>query len=130
MASFVLFLCLKGPNHPIDRWSGFLLMNLGETGNFISYAFAPASMVAPLGTVSSCLVVDESACCQLLTNFPVRSDGQLLLRSSIARRAIQKGRPIFSLNCPIYTNVLAARSSWSNNCYYRGRNGRPGFQCI
>lgn len=33
------------------RWLGFLLMNVGETGNFISYAFAPASVVAPLGTV-------------------------------------------------------------------------------
>ncbi|KAA1466270.1 DUF803-domain-containing protein [Dentipellis sp. KUC8613] len=31
-------------------WSGFLLMNVGELGNFISYAFAPASVVAPLGT--------------------------------------------------------------------------------
>ncbi|KAF8138656.1 magnesium transporter NIPA-domain-containing protein [Boletus edulis] len=31
-------------------WSGFVLMNIGETGNFISYAFAPASVVAPLGT--------------------------------------------------------------------------------
>ncbi|KAG1755862.1 magnesium transporter NIPA-domain-containing protein [Suillus lakei] len=31
-------------------WSGFILMNIGETGNFISYAFAPASVVAPLGT--------------------------------------------------------------------------------
>ena len=26
-------------------------MNLGEMGNFISYGFAPASVVAPLGTV-------------------------------------------------------------------------------
>lgn len=34
------------------RWLGFLLMNVGETGNFISYAFAPASLVAPLGTVN------------------------------------------------------------------------------
>ncbi len=33
------------------RWFGFLLMNVGECGNFISYAFAPASVVAPLGTV-------------------------------------------------------------------------------
>lgn len=32
-------------------WLGFLLMNLGEAGNFISYAYAPASVVAPLGTV-------------------------------------------------------------------------------
>lgn len=31
-------------------WSGFLLMNIGEMGNFISYAWAPASVVAPLGT--------------------------------------------------------------------------------
>jgi hypothetical protein len=31
-------------------WLGFLLMNIGECGNFISYAFAPASVVAPLGT--------------------------------------------------------------------------------
>ncbi|KAG1715953.1 hypothetical protein ID866_1242 [Astraeus odoratus] len=31
-------------------WLGFIMMNVGETGNFISYAFAPASVVAPLGT--------------------------------------------------------------------------------
>ncbi|TDL29462.1 DUF803-domain-containing protein [Rickenella mellea] len=31
-------------------WLGFLLMNVGELGNFISYGFAPASVVAPLGT--------------------------------------------------------------------------------
>ncbi|KAI9454612.1 DUF803-domain-containing protein [Russula earlei] len=39
-------------------WLGFLLMNVGETGNFISYAFAPASVVAPLGTfalIANCL---------------------------------------------------------------------------
>ncbi|KAM5534879.1 hypothetical protein V8D89_011434 [Ganoderma adspersum] len=39
-------------------WFGFLLMNIGETGNFISYAFAPASVVAPLGTfalIANCM---------------------------------------------------------------------------
>jgi len=39
-------------------WLGFLLMNVGEIGNFISYAFAPASVVAPLGTfalIANCL---------------------------------------------------------------------------
>lgn len=42
-----------GPESQIwPRWLGFLLMNVGETGNFISYAFAPASVVAPLGTVN------------------------------------------------------------------------------
>jgi len=39
-------------------WTGFLLMNIGEMGNFISYAFAPASVVAPLGTfalIANCI---------------------------------------------------------------------------
>ncbi|CDO74283.1 hypothetical protein BN946_scf184663.g4 [Trametes cinnabarina] len=39
-------------------WLGFLLMNIGEVGNFISYAFAPASVVAPLGTfalIANCI---------------------------------------------------------------------------
>lgn len=33
-------------------WLGLLLMTLGEAGNFISYGFAPASLVAPLGSVA------------------------------------------------------------------------------
>ncbi|KZT62885.1 DUF803-domain-containing protein [Calocera cornea HHB12733] len=33
-------------------WIGLTLMTLGETGNFLSYAYAPASIVAPLGTVA------------------------------------------------------------------------------
>lgn len=33
-------------------WTGFGLMGLGESGNFLSYGFAPASIVAPLGAVS------------------------------------------------------------------------------
>ncbi|KAI0080677.1 DUF803-domain-containing protein [Panus rudis PR-1116 ss-1] len=39
-------------------WFGFVLMNIGEVGNFISYGFAPASVVAPLGTfalIANCL---------------------------------------------------------------------------
>lgn len=31
-------------------WLGIILMALGETGNFLAYAFAPASVVATLGT--------------------------------------------------------------------------------
>ena len=34
-------------------WTGQALITLGEGGNFLSYAFAPASVVAPLGTVVS-----------------------------------------------------------------------------
>ncbi|KAK4689887.1 magnesium transporter, partial [Tremellales sp. Uapishka_1] len=33
-------------------WLGLVLMTVGEGGNFLSYGFAPASVVAPLGTVA------------------------------------------------------------------------------
>ncbi len=32
-------------------WAGLALCAVGEAGNFLSYGFAPASVVAPLGTV-------------------------------------------------------------------------------
>lgn len=32
-------------------WLGMVLIAIGEGGNFLSYGFAPASVVAPLGTV-------------------------------------------------------------------------------
>ncbi|XP_061751947.1 NIPA-like protein 3 isoform X2 [Nerophis ophidion] len=33
-------------------WFGFFLTSLGETANFVSYAFAPVSLIAPLNAVS------------------------------------------------------------------------------
>ncbi|KAB5596252.1 NIPA-like protein 2 [Ceratobasidium theobromae] len=47
----------RGPNesaylHSKLWWTGFALMNIGEFGNFLSYAYAPASLVAPLGAVA------------------------------------------------------------------------------
>ncbi|EIW71448.1 hypothetical protein TREMEDRAFT_60376 [Tremella mesenterica DSM 1558] len=33
-------------------WLGMILITIGEGGNFLSYGFAPASVVAPLGTVA------------------------------------------------------------------------------
>jgi len=33
-------------------WIGMLLMAVGETGNFLAYAYAPATLVAPLGSIS------------------------------------------------------------------------------
>lgn len=33
-------------------WCGFVLTWLGEGGNFVSYAFAPLSLIAPLNAVS------------------------------------------------------------------------------
>lgn len=40
-------------------WLGAVLMTVGETGNFIAYGFAPASVVSPLGVlalVSNCII--------------------------------------------------------------------------
>lgn len=40
-------------------WVGISLMVVGETGNFLAYGFAPASIVSPLGVValiSNCLI--------------------------------------------------------------------------
>ncbi|SMQ53499.1 unnamed protein product [Zymoseptoria tritici ST99CH_3D7] len=40
-------------------WVGITLMTVGETGNFLAYGFAPASVVSPLGVValiSNCLI--------------------------------------------------------------------------
>lgn len=40
-------------------WAGIILMSLGETGNFMAYGFAPASIVSPLGVValiSNCVI--------------------------------------------------------------------------
>eukprot|EP00286_Rhodomonas_abbreviata_P010622 CAMPEP_0181343662 /NCGR_PEP_ID=MMETSP1101-20121128/31716_1 /TAXON_ID=46948 /ORGANISM="Rhodomonas abbreviata, Strain Caron Lab Isolate" /LENGTH=146 /DNA_ID=CAMNT_0023455327 /DNA_START=17 /DNA_END=454 /DNA_ORIENTATION=- len=33
-------------------WAGFILMALGEVGNFLAYGMAPASLVSPLGAVA------------------------------------------------------------------------------
>ena len=33
-------------------WLGVTLMGLGEIGNFSAYGYAPASVVAPLGTTT------------------------------------------------------------------------------
>jgi hypothetical protein len=40
-------------------WGGIILMTIGEAGNFLAYAFAPASIVSPLGVValiSNCVI--------------------------------------------------------------------------
>ena len=40
-------------------WTGMALMVVGETGNFLAYAYAPATLVAPLGAVtvvSNCII--------------------------------------------------------------------------
>lgn len=39
-------------------WLGMLVMLIGELGNFAAYGFAPAVLVAPLGTVALVLIAD------------------------------------------------------------------------
>jgi hypothetical protein len=41
-------------------WCGLGLIAIGEGGNFLSYGFAPASVVAPLGTVVSQVLRSQS----------------------------------------------------------------------
>jgi magnesium transporter len=69
---------LRSEAQAFPRWLGFLLMNVGELGNFISYAFAPASVVAPLGTV-----IAFASCMRVRSHLsPVCSDCQLSLCST------------------------------------------------
>ena len=44
-------------------WLGLLVMILGELGNFIAYGFAPAVLVAPLGTVALVCFSVFDLCC-------------------------------------------------------------------
>lgn len=85
--------------HRCTRWLGFLLMNIGELGNFISYAFAPASVVAPLGTVSSS---PEASPLPDLDICIVRPDRKLPLRAADGWRAIPQSKYILvsDLDCP------------------------------
>jgi Magnesium transporter NIPA len=55
-------------------------MNIGEFGNFLSYAYAPASVVAPLGTVSTLRLMYESW--RLTFDFLVRPDRELYIRAA------------------------------------------------
>lgn len=72
-------------------WAGILLMALGEGGNFLSYGFAPASVVAPLGTVGECTSLGKISPCTNITGSPGR---QLLLRPLDAQGKVQpKGPP-------------------------------------
>lgn len=68
-------------------------MNVGETGNFISYAFAPASVVAPLGTVIFLL----PTCGLDLTPLPVCFDSQLSLCSIASPRAAPQSKILDTL---------------------------------
>lgn len=67
----------------VTRWFGFTLMNIGEFGNFLSYAYAPASVVAPLGTVGTLISVREGR--KLTVDFSVRPHCELYIRAANSR---------------------------------------------
>ena len=54
-------------------------MNIGEFGNFLSYAYAyaPASVVAPLRTVGTLMLMHEDR--GLTVDFPVRPHRELYI---------------------------------------------------
>jgi hypothetical protein len=58
-------------------------MNIGEFGNFLSYAYAPASVVAPLGTVSNPMLEYETW--GLTIHVTVRVDCELYIRAAYFR---------------------------------------------
>ena len=69
-------------------------MNIGELGNFISYAFAPASVVAPLGTVSGIgvgpIAKDANSCL-------VCFDCQLFLCTTPTEGTVREGKCVTTL---------------------------------
>lgn len=79
-----------------SRWLGFLLMNVGETGNFISYAFAPASVVAPLGTV----VTFYHTCGRSLTFFQFALIANCLFAPLLLHERLRKVRRVLSSSMP------------------------------
>lgn len=65
-------------------WCGFVLTCLGEVANFVSYAFAPLALVAPLNAVSvlseysqmncnCCVVIHEQSHTEITLNNCINS---------------------------------------------------------
>lgn len=61
-------------------WFGLFLMGLGEIGNFTAYGFAPASLVAPLGTTT---VVGKLCVCVCVCSRLVIDIRSILFKSKI-----------------------------------------------
>jgi hypothetical protein len=89
-------------------------MNVGELGNFISYAFAPASMVAPLGTVGFA----SSDVFARLTVGSVCTHCQLCFRSFDAWRTVSQGM------CPLYSSALPLIRTQARSPGYAHRDNR------
>lgn len=62
-------------------WAGILLLAVGETGNFLAYAFAPASVVAMLGT---CGLIANAAFAPLILHEHFRAKDLLGIALAIA----------------------------------------------
>jgi hypothetical protein len=106
-------------------------MNVGELGNFISYAFAPASVVAPLGTVSSSFPVYNLVADWVLP--VVCTDGQLYIRTPYARRTVSQSKALYCI--PLIELTFARSmhpdgSRWHFHRYNRGRDSRSFFEYV
>jgi len=82
-------------------WLGMVLMGLGEAGNFLAYAFAPASIVAPLGTVAlvsnaviAPLVLKERFRPQDLLGIVLAIGGAIVVvRAAVLPHGVQRASP-------------------------------------
>lgn len=84
-------------------WLGVLLMTAGETGNFVAYGFAPASVVSPLGVltlVSNCVIAPtffgERISQRNILGVTVTVVGTLLIIKSVPSGAAQTPSTIAS----------------------------------
>lgn len=71
-------------------WLGTVLMTIGETGNFVAYGFAPASIVSPLGVLAlaaNCIIAplffNESIAPRNYMGVAITSFGILLIITSV-----------------------------------------------
>uniref|UniRef100_H2YXM0 NIPA-like protein 2 n=1 Tax=Ciona savignyi TaxID=51511 RepID=H2YXM0_CIOSA len=81
-------------------WLGMMLMVLGELGNFMAYGFAPASLVAPLGSVA---VVANAVIAVVFLREPLTTSSMmgvtLVLMGSLTLISFSaKSRPVLTSN--------------------------------
>jgi drug/metabolite transporter (DMT)-like permease len=111
-------------------WTGFLLLNIGELGNFTSYAFAPASVVAPLGTfalIANCffapIILKErfrrsdilgvmlSICGAVTVVYASKSSNPTLDPEALLKAISQQAFIVYASTCAVAALILSGLSN-------------------
>ena len=90
-------------------WLGILLNIFGEAGNAYAYSLAPASVVAPIGSVT---VVINEIICVLFLNEKVRK------RDLVGLVAVIGGVTLIIFGVPTYTDSLSIHKILSDDILY------------